>query len=96
MYRILPYTKRQANKIGVEVKPSKNKGKKIDVFRKGKKIASVGAIGYNDYPTFLELERKGKYPKGHADKRRKAYKQRHNKNRKVKWSNGWLADQLLW
>ena len=51
-YRIKAYTKTQAKKLGVSVKPSKVKGKKIDVFKKGKKIACVGAIGYNDYPSY--------------------------------------------
>ena len=40
-YKITAYTKRQAKKLGVEVKLSKTKGKKIDVFKKGKKVASV-------------------------------------------------------
>ena len=91
MYRIKQYTKNRALKIGVEVRPSKVKGKKIDVFRKGKKIASIGAIDYGDYPTFLE--KKGKV---FAEKRRKLYKIRHGKTRKIKWSNSWLADNLLW
>lgn len=91
MYRIKQYTKNRALKIGVQVKPSKVKGKKIDVFRRGKKIASIGAIGYGDYPTFWE--KKGKV---FAEKRRKLYKIRHNKTRKIKWSNSWLADNLLW
>ena len=54
-YKIKTYTKNQAKKIGVTVKPSNTKGKKIDVFKKGIKVASVGAIGYKDYPTYLEL-----------------------------------------
>jgi len=91
VYRIKQYTKNRALQIGVDVKPSKVKGKKIDVFRRGKKIASIGAIGYGDYPTFLE--KKGKV---FAEKRRKLYKIRHNKTRKIKWSNSWLADNLLW
>ena len=91
MYRIKQYTKNRALQIGVEVIPSKVKGKKIDVFRRGKKIASIGAIGYGDYPTFLE--KKGKV---FAEKRRKLYKLRHGKTRKIKWSNSWLADNLLW
>ena len=90
-YRIKAYTKRQAKKYGVEVKPSSNKGKKIDVFKGGQKIASVGAIGYNDYPTFIE-----KFGKKYADLRRKMYKARHAKNRNVRNSNGWWADKLLW
>ena len=56
-YRITDYTKQQAKKLGVEVKPSKTKGKKIDVFKKGKKVASVGAIGYKDFPTYSKLEK---------------------------------------
>lgn len=94
-YKIKPYTKKQAKKIGVTVKPSNNKGKKIDVFKKGEKIGSVGATGYKDYPTYLQLEKKGKVKKGTAKKRRKAYKKRHV-HRKKKWTNAWLADKLLW
>jgi hypothetical protein len=91
-YKITSYTKAQAKKIGVKVAPSKTKGKKIDVFNKeGKKVASVGALGYNDYPTFKE--KKGKK---YADERRKLYKQRHEKDRHVKGSNGYYADKLLW
>jgi hypothetical protein len=94
-YRIKPYTQRQAKKIGVTVKVSRTKGKKIDVFKNGKKIGSVGATGYKDYPTYMELEKKGKVPKGTAKNKRKAYKARHV-HRKKKWTNAWLADQLLW
>lgn len=96
MYRIQKYTFDKAKKIGVIVKPSSVKGKKIDVFKNGSKIASIGALGYKDYPTFMVLELKGLVPKGHAKKRREQYKKRHSKDLKVKWSNGWLADQLLW
>ena len=90
-YKILSYTFNQAKDIGVEVKPSTVQGKKIDVFKDGKKIASVGAIGYLDYPYYWQ-----KMGKAHADERRRLYKIRHEKDRKVKWSNGWLADKLLW
>jgi hypothetical protein len=52
-YKITNYTKAQAKKLGVSVKPSSVKGKKIDVIQgQNKKVASVGAIGYNDYPDF--------------------------------------------
>ena len=95
-YNIKAYTKNQAKKIGVTVKPSGSKGKKIDVFKKGVKVASVGAIGYKDYPTYMELEKKGKVPKGTATKRKKLYKIRHKKDRNIKNSNGFYADRLLW
>jgi len=90
-YSITQYTREQAKRIGVTVKYSSNTDKKIDVWKDGKKIASVGASGYNDYPTYMKL--KGKE---YADRRRKLYKIRHEKDRHERWTNGWLADQLLW
>ena len=57
-YIITAHTKRQAKKHGLTVKPSRVKGKKIDVFKNGKKVASVGALGYGDYPTFLRTKGK--------------------------------------
>jgi hypothetical protein len=90
-YIITAYTKRKAKKLGVKVKSSTNKKKKIDVFKDGKKVASIGAIGYGDYPTFIKT--KGKE---YADKRRTAYKKRHQKNRIRVGTNGYYADQLLW
>jgi len=91
-YTITAYTRRQAKKLGVVVKKSTNSKKKIDVFNKeGKKIASVGAIGYKDYPTFLREDGKET-----ADKRRKAYKSRHQKYRNKVGTNSYYADKLLW
>ncbi len=91
MYKIKRHTYTQAKKLGVVVKPSTVKGKKIDVFKKGKKVASVGARGYNDYPTWIQ--KKGKE---YADKRRKAYKSRHSSNRTKRGTPGYYADKLLW
>lgn len=90
-YRITEYTKRQARKLGVTVKPSTVDGKKIDVYKKGEKVASVGAIGYGDYPTFIA--RKGK---AYADARRRLYKMRHQKDRHKSGTPGYYADKLLW
>lgn len=95
-YTITQYTKNQAKKLGVEVKPSRVKGKKIDVFKKGEKVASVGALGMNDYPTFMKKEKMGLVPKGTAKKRRNLYKDRHEKDRHIKGSKGYYADKLLW
>jgi hypothetical protein len=95
-YKILPYSFRKAKELGVVVKPSTNLLKKIDVFKNGKKVASVGARGMNDYPTYLEKEKKGYYEKGYAYKRRKLYKERHEKDRHKIGSNGYYADKILW
>jgi len=90
-YKITPYTYKQARKYGYDVKPSTNKTKKIDVFKKGRKIASVGANGMNDYPTYIQ-----KRGIQYAKTRRRLYKIRHENDRKQKGTRGWLADKLLW
>ena len=91
MYEISEYSKIKASKLGVDIKPSKSKGKKIDVFQEGKKITSIGAKGYKDYPTYIK--EKGK---SYADERRKLYKERHQKDRTKYRSRGWYADKILW
>jgi len=91
-YRIKAYSYAQAKKLGVTIKPSNLKGKKIDVFnRQGEKLASIGALGMGDYPTFMQT--KGKE---FADIRRKAYKSRHAKDRIVRGTAGYYADRILW
>ena len=77
MYKITAYTKKQAKKFNVVVKPSKNPKKKLDVFRNGHLIARVGAKGYDDYPTFWK-----KFGKQYADYKRSLYKRRHKKDLK--------------
>ena len=88
MYQITDYSYRQAKILGVEIKPSTNKTKKIDVFKNGEKIASIGAIGYKDYPTFIK--EKGK---AYADERRRLYHIRHAKDKSL---NGYYAKKILW
>ena len=95
-YKILPYSYKRAKELGVEIKPSSNILKKIDVYKNGKKVATIGARGMNDYPTYMEKEKKGYYPKGYAKKRRKLYKQRHENDRHIKNTNGYYADKILW
>jgi len=91
-YRITSYTRNKAKELGVIVKPSTVKGKKIDVYdKKGKKLASIGALGMMDYPNWIKT--KGRV---YADTRRKAYKSRHAANRNVRGSAGYYADKLLW
>ena len=91
MYQITNYTKQKAKELNVKIKPSSNPKKKIDVYKDNKKIASVGAKGYDDYPTYII--KKGK---PYADEKRRLYKIRHSKDRNVINSNGYFADKLLW
>ena len=91
-YEIKPYSYKQAEKLGVKIKPSTNPKKKIDVFDYNNQyILSIGASGYGDFPTYLE--EKGKV---YADERRRLYKIRHNKDRIKEGSAGYYADQILW
>ena len=87
VYQISPYTLAKADKLGVKVAPSTKSGKKLDVFKNGEKIASIGASGMGDYPTYLR--EKGK---AFADERRRLYKIRHAKNQGVA---GFWANNLL-
>ena len=91
VYHITNYTYKKAKKLGYTVKPSTNKTKKIYVYKKNKKIASVGANGMNDYPTYIQ-----KNGLKYAKTRRRLYRIRHEKDRHKRLSNGWLADKLLW
>ena len=91
VYHITKYTYNKAKQLGLSIYPSKNKTKKIDVYKKGKKIASVGAYGMNDFPTYM-LKKGDKF----AKTRRRLYRIRHKKDRKIKGTNGWYADKLLW
>lgn len=90
-YKITKYSYNKAKKLGVTIKLSKNKTKKIDVFKNNRKIASVGANGMNDFPTYIK-----KYGLSYAKTRRRLYKMRHEKDRHNKGSAGYYADKILW
>jgi hypothetical protein len=70
-FEIRPHHRQQARRLGVMIAPSKLDGKKLDVFRNGKKIASIGAKGYWDYASYLDAEKNGRFPKGYAEEKRK-------------------------
>ena len=87
-YKIKKYSFDKAKELGVEIKASTNKNKKIDVFKQGKKVASIGDSKYSDYPTYLEKDKKL------ADERRRLYKARHGK--RPLNSAGYYANEILW
>jgi hypothetical protein len=92
MYQIKPYSYRRAKELGVEIKPSIKKNKKIDVYsQSGDYITSIGDAMYSDYPTYLQ-----EVGEVFANERRRLYKIRHEKDRKVVGSTGWYADKILW
>ena len=53
-YKILPQQRAAAKRLGVTIKPSEVKGKKISVYKQGKKIADIGALGYGDYWSYYQ------------------------------------------
>ena len=75
----------RARELGVTVMPSTRKHKKLDVYdSEGRKVASIGHLGYSD---FLQ----------HGDpERRRMYKKRHEKNRHKVGTPGFYADKILW
>ena len=90
-YAITKYSRDQAKKLGVTIKPSTVKGKKIDVFKNDKKVASIGAQGMGDFPTYMQT--KGK---AYADERRRLYKIRHAKTMDKVGSPSYYASRILW
>ena len=88
IYKITAHTKEQAKRYGVTVRPSVYSNKKLDVFKDGKYLVSIGAAGYTDYGTLLEqgtLEE--------AERKRRLYKIRHANNTGLA---GTWAMRLLW
>tara|TARA_R110002153_G_scaffold42788_3_gene121363 strand:+ start:1052 stop:1339 length:288 start_codon:yes stop_codon:yes gene_type:complete len=93
-YKIKPLQRTKAKNLGLTIKPSTNKKKKVDVFKGDKKVGSVGALGYNDYATYIQ-----KIGKKDADVKRKNYLKRHAKEPKIKEgkkTNSYYADKILW
>ena len=76
--------RRRAARLGVSVRPSAVKNKKLDVYKEGKKVASIGDIRYSDYLQHGDL------------KRRANYKARHESNRHRVGTAGYFADRILW
>jgi hypothetical protein len=91
MYKITNRQRINAQSLGVTIKPSTNKSKKIDVFNNGKKIASIGAMGYKDFD--IHLKESGR---AYAEERRRLYQIRHKDNRNKKGTPGYYADRILW
>ena len=91
MYHITNYSKQQAQKLGVDIKPSTRKNKKIDVYKNNKLVASIGDKNYLDFPNYVKLN-----GLACAERKRSLYKMRHSKDRLKKNSPGFYADSILW
>jgi hypothetical protein len=87
MYSITAYTRDKARDAGLVVKPSTRKHKKIDVYKNGVYLESIGDTRYGDYSTYIK--EKGQ---AYADERRRLYRLRHTKDTLGEQ----LALYLLW
>ena len=90
-YTITEYTLQKAKQMKVTVQLSQQKNKKIDVFKNGVKIATIGDLRFKDFPTYV-IENGIEF----ANKRKGLYYMRHKKDIDKLNSNGFYAAQLLW
>ena len=96
MYRIKTGQRLAARRLGVVIRPSTEKNKKLDVFKNGIKIASVGDIRYGDFWTYVQDEKYNRAPKGTASERRRLYKIRHANECSAPGTVGFYACKILW
>lgn len=95
-YKISQYSYNQASRLKVEIEPSSRKNKKIDVYKDGEYVTSIGDIRYKDYPYYLHEERMGKYKKGTANRNKYLYWKRHAQDASVPDTAGFYAANILW
>lgn len=89
-YKISRLQIKKAKKLGLEILPSTNKNKKIDVYKNKILVARIGSMGYNDYQFYLK-----NYGKKYADERRRLYLLRH-RNNIIKNKPGYYSANILW
>ena len=90
-YKIKLRSYKKAKQLGLIIRPSLKKNKKIDVFDKNNNfITSIGATGYKDYPSYLLTDPKL------AEQKKINYKKRHEKYRNKIGTPSYYADQILW
>ena len=90
-YLITNYHKNNAKDLGVSIKRSNAKGKKIEVVLPDKKIKQIGAKGYEDYQLYKKKE--GNQV---ANEKRDAYRARHKCHNAKRFTAQHLACEILW
>jgi hypothetical protein len=87
MYQIKPYHLQQAKRLGVEIKPSSKKFYKLDVYKDGEYLTSIGDIRYKDYQLYKEIDPEL------GERKRELYWKRHAKDNGIR---GIMAREILW
>ena len=97
MYNISDKTYQIASEMGLQIFPSDNPDKKLEVYDKKtcNFLFYAGDSKYMDFHMYLESEKKGLVPKGTADKRRQLYHIRHQKDIEM-GRKGYVVSRLLW
>lgn len=90
MYKISKYSYNKAQLLGVNIVPSKHPEKKIDVYKNGIYVTSIGHIKYRDYPYYLQID------KQIAEVKRAAYHARHKKYSSIVGTPSYYAANILW
>jgi len=94
-YQITSRQRANARRLGVSIKPSTVKGKKLDVFKgtgkDKKKVASIGAASMMDFDRWKAKEGIEK-----ANARRKAFRSRFAKQRTKVGTPAYYASEILW
>ena len=89
-FEIRSHHREAARRLGVSIRASTVPGKKLDVFKNGQKVASIGAKGYWDYASYKALQ------PSIADDRRRAYRLRHAAEKSRPGTPGYYAYYILW
>jgi hypothetical protein len=100
MYQITDLQYSNARRLGVTIKPSSSKRKKIDVYKGDTKVGSIGGVKldgsyYGDFSMYLRTT-----TNEIANARRAAYLARHasepKKTANGSYTNSFYADRILW
>lgn len=87
-YEIKQYSFDQAKRLDLHIQPSTLKNFKIDVFKDGEYITSIGHKSFSDFPHYIES-----HGMEYALKRRELYWKRHRKDDGIR---GYLSKTILW
>lgn len=87
MYKLLPYHLQQAKRLGVKIAPSTKGNYKLDVYKEGEYITSIGDKHYMDFALYYQID------PVLAEKRRELYWRRHAKDTGIR---GFMAREILW
>jgi hypothetical protein len=79
-----------AKRFDVEIEPSTRKNKKLDIYKDGNYLFSIGDSRYNDYHSYKKID------KELAEKKRMAYYNRHYKDLSKPLSRGFFSWYILW